>query len=152
MKMCTALLAVLLVSGGGRSALALDLESSSRAVAEDPVPAARPAVADTATLALLPPHEDGSIAPPPDELVALALQRAPSLAALAARVQGARELLGPAGALPDPMVELMVQDVGFPRWTVGEEDMSMVGPQLSRASPSRASAAPAGRLRRRKSP
>ena len=148
----TALLAVLLVLVGVRSAPALDLESASRAVAEDPVPAARPAVADTATPALLPSHEDGRIAPPPDELVALALQRAPSLAALAARVQEARELVRPAGALPNPMVELMVQDVGFPRWTVGEEDMSMVGPQLSRASPSRASAAPAGRPRRRKSP
>ena len=135
MKMCTALLAVLLVSGGGRSALALDLESWSRAVAEDPVPAARPAVADTATLALLPPHEDGSIAPPPDELVALALQRAPSLAALAARVQEAQELVRPAGALPNPMLELMMQDIGFPRWTVGEEDMSMIGPQITQGIP-----------------
>jgi len=136
MRIPTELLAVLLVLVGVRSAPALDLEISSRAVAGDPVPAARPAVADAATPALPPArHEDGRIAPPPDELVSLALQRAPSLAALAARVQEARELVGPAGAFPNPMVELMVQDIGFPSWTVGEEDMSMVGPQLSQGIP-----------------
>jgi outer membrane protein TolC len=98
-------------------------------------PAARPGAADTVAPAVPPAPEDGRPAPPPDELVALALQRAPSLAALAARVQEARELVRPAGALPDPMVELMVQDVGFPRWTVGEEDMSMIGPQLTQGIP-----------------
>ena len=81
--------------------------------------------------AVPPAQEDGRIAPPPDELVALALQRAPSLAKLAARVQEAREMVRPAGALPNPMVELMIQDIGFPRWTVGEEDMSMIGPQIT---------------------
>jgi len=135
MRIRAALLAVLLVLVGVRSAPALDLESSSRVVAGDPAPAAGPAVADTATPALPPPHEDGSVAPSPDSLVALALQHAPSLAALAARVQEAQELVRPAGALPDPMVELMVQDVGFPGWTFGEEDMSMIGPQLSQGIP-----------------
>jgi cobalt-zinc-cadmium efflux system outer membrane protein len=135
MRMRTALFAVLLVQVGVRSVPALDLDSASRAVAVDPVPAARPAVAGAATPALLPVHKDGSIAPSPDELVALALQRAPSLAALAARVQEARELVRPAGALPNPMLEFMVQDIGFPRWTVGEEDMSMAGPQLSQGIP-----------------
>ena len=135
MKMRTALLAVLLVLVGVRSARSLDLESASRAVAGDPTSGVPPAAADTATPALQRTPGDGSIAPPPDELVSLALRRAPSLAALAARVQEARELVRPAGALPDPMVELMVQDVGFPRWTVGEEDMSMVGPQISQGIP-----------------
>lgn len=135
MRIRAALFAVLLVLVGVRSVPALDLGSASRSVAGDPVPAAGPAVADAATPALLPVREDGSIAPSPDELVALALQRAPSLAALAARVQEARELVGPAGALPNPMLELMVQDIGFPRWTVGEEDMSMAGPQLSQGIP-----------------
>ena len=78
---------------------------------------------------------DLPVAPPPDDLVALALERAPSLAALRARVEEAREMVRPAGALPDPMLELMVQDVGFPRWTVGEEDMSMIGPQLTQGIP-----------------
>ena len=98
---------------------------------------ARPAPAREAGAppALQSAPEDGRIAPPPDELVALALRRAPSVAVLAARVQEARELVRPAGALPDPMVEFMVQDIGFPRWTVGKEDMSMAGPQVSQGIP-----------------
>ena len=76
-----------------------------------------------------------AVAPSPDTLIAIALRRAPSLAALRARVQAARERVRPAGALPDPTLELMLQDVGFPRWTVGEEDMSMIGPQLSQGIP-----------------
>jgi outer membrane protein TolC len=135
MRIRTALPAVLLVLVGVRSASALDLESASLAGAGDPVPAARRAVTDTASRALLPAREDERIAPPPEQLVALALQRAPSLAALAARVQEARELVRPAGALPDPMVELMIQDVGFPTWTVGDEDMSMIGPQITQDIP-----------------
>jgi outer membrane protein, heavy metal efflux system len=130
----TALFAVLLVVAGARPAPALEPEGALRTAA-DPVSAARPAAADTATPALSPAQEDGKIAPPPDELVALALRHAPSLAALAARVQEAREMVRPAGALPDPMVELMVQDIGFPRWTVGKEDMSMAGPQISQGIP-----------------
>jgi cobalt-zinc-cadmium efflux system outer membrane protein len=136
MRIRTVLFAVLLVLVDVRSVPASDFESASRVVAGDPVSAARPAAADTVAPALLPAQrEEGRIAPPPDELVALALQRAPALAVLAARVQEARELVGQAGALPNPMVELMVQDVGFPRWTVGEEDMSMIGPQLSQGIP-----------------
>jgi len=82
-----------------------------------------------------PGHLEGTVAPPPDELVARALQRSPSLAALEARVREAREMVRPAGALPNPMVELMLQDIGFPRWTVGEEDMSMFGPQVTQGIP-----------------
>jgi outer membrane protein, heavy metal efflux system len=135
MRIRTALLAVLLVVVGVRSATALDLGRASRAVAGDPVLVARLAEADTATPAVLPPLEEGGVAPPLDELVARALQRAPSLAVLAARVQETRELVRPAGALPDPMIELMVQDIGFPRWTVGDEDMSMIGPQITQDIP-----------------
>jgi outer membrane protein TolC len=80
-------------------------------------------------------EQGAALAPPPDSLVALALQRAPSLAALRARVQEAREMVRPAGALPNPMVEVMLQDVGFPTWTVGSEDMSMLGPQVSQGIP-----------------
>ncbi|MEO5987842.1 MAG: TolC family protein [Candidatus Eisenbacteria bacterium] len=74
-------------------------------------------------------------APAPDSLVAIALSRAPALAALRARVDEAHELERPAGALPNPMVELMMQDIDFPRWTVGEEDMSMIGPQITQGIP-----------------
>ena len=45
-------------------------------------------------------------------------------------VRAAREMVRPAGALPNPMVEVMLQDLDFPRWTVGEMEMSMVGPQV----------------------
>jgi cobalt-zinc-cadmium efflux system outer membrane protein len=132
----TALLAVLLVTAGVRPAPALEFDRALReTAAADPARAARRAMTYAAAPAVLPAHADGRIAPPPDELVALALQRAPSLAALAARVQEARELVRPAGALPNPMVELMIQDIGFPRWTVGEEDMSMIGPQVTQGLP-----------------
>jgi outer membrane protein TolC len=79
----------------------------------------RPAVADA----------DAS-APPLEALVAEALEQAPSVAALQARLAGARELVGPAGVLPDPTVELMLQNIGLDRWTVGEMDMSMVAPEV----------------------
>ena len=130
----TALLAVLLVTAGARPAPALDLEGALREARGSGVrgPSCRGRHGHAGAL---PAREDGRIAPPPDELVARALQRAPSLAALAARVQEAREMVRPAGALPDPMVELMVQDIGFPRWTVGEEDMSMIGPQITQGIP-----------------
>lgn len=70
------------------------------------------------------------VAPPVEQLVAEALSRAPSIAALRARVAAAREMVAPAGALPDPVIEIVLQDVGFPKWTVGREEMSMIGPMV----------------------
>ncbi len=70
-----------------------------------------------------------------DALVREALQRAPSLAAARARLAAAREMVAPAGALPDPMAELMLTDVGFPRWSVGGDAMSMLGPEFRQALP-----------------
>ncbi len=52
-----------------------------------------------------------------------------------ARAAAAREMVAPAGALPDPTVELMLQDEGFPEWTVGKMPMSMIGPQISQGIP-----------------
>jgi outer membrane protein, heavy metal efflux system len=134
MRIRTAFLAVLLVLAGVRPVWALDLEHAPHAAA-DPASAAPATAPGLARPAFSPALEDTGIAPPPDELVALAFRRAPSLAALAARVQEARELVRPAGAFPNPMLELMVQDVGFPKWTVGGEDMSMIGPQLTQGIP-----------------
>ena len=76
------------------------------------------------------PERDVLPAPPVEALVAEALERAPSLAAARARVAAAREMIGPAGALPNPMVELALTDVSFPRFTVGSEEMSMLGPEV----------------------
>ncbi|MFN8586199.1 MAG: TolC family protein [Candidatus Eisenbacteria bacterium] len=87
-----------------------------------------------AVLVVTPGHAAAQL-PPVDSLVARALQRAPSLAALKARAAEARENARVAGALADPMLEWMWQDVGFPRNTVGEEEMSMTGPQLTQALP-----------------
>lgn len=65
-----------------------------------------------------------------DVLVALALERSPSLAAQRSKLLAAREMVAPAGALPDPMVELMLADMGFPKYTVGTDEMSMIGPEV----------------------
>ncbi len=70
------------------------------------------------------------VAPPVEQLVAEALGHAPSLAALRARLAAAKEMVNPAGALPDPTAEFVLQDIGFPKWTVGSQEMSMIGPEV----------------------
>lgn len=74
-------------------------------------------------------------APPAEELVTQALSQSPSIAALEARVRAAQEIIRPAGALPNPMLDVMLQDAGFPDWTVGTMEMSMVGPRLTQGIP-----------------
>ena len=54
------------------------------------------------------------------------LEQSPDLAALREKGAALREMVLPAGALPDPMLEGVIQNVGWDRWTVGGEDMSMV--------------------------
>ncbi len=81
------------------------------------------------------PFDSAQVAPPVDELVALALRRAPAIAAMRARATAAHEMVAPAGALPDPILELMIQNEGFPDWTVGKIPMSMIGPQISQDIP-----------------
>lgn len=67
-------------------------------------------------LAEEPPEPASSLpaAPPVEELVREALVRSPTVAALQARVDAARSMVRPAGALPDPMLEVMYQNVGAP--------------------------------------
>lgn len=74
-------------------------------------------------------------APPVEELVAAALGCSPTVAAARARLEAAREMIAPAGALPNPMVELALTDIGFPRYTVGTEEMSMIGPEVRQDIP-----------------
>lgn len=69
-----------------------------------------------------------------DALVAEALSRAPALAAKRAEIEARREMEAPAGALPDPMVEATLQNVGF-SLTVGTEEMSMIGVQARQGLP-----------------
>jgi len=133
----TAVVAVLLVMSGIRPAAARD-RSRERSLPDRPVATApiesgareRDIASDTAA-----DLDRAPAAPPPDSLVTRALARSPSLAALRSRVERARALVPTAGALPNPMLEVMVQDAGFPRWTVGKEEMSMIGPQLTQTIP-----------------
>ncbi|MCU0291305.1 MAG: TolC family protein [Thermoanaerobaculaceae bacterium] len=81
------------------------------------------------------PPGDPNPAPPIEELLKLALERSPSLQALRQKLAGTREMVAPAGALPDPMVEIMLQDAGFPKYTVGSMEMSMVGPEVRQTLP-----------------
>ncbi|MEW6336195.1 MAG: TolC family protein [Acidobacteriota bacterium] len=69
-------------------------------------------------------------APSVEDLVSRALEASPSVAALLARLSSARESVEPAASLPDPVVEVGIQNVGLDTWTVGETDMSMVTPEF----------------------
>ncbi len=66
-------------------------------------------------------------APPVEEMVARALANAPSIAARRARVAAAQAAAKAADVLPDPMLEFEVKDAGFPKWTLGDDPMSMIG-------------------------
>lgn len=66
-----------------------------------------------------------------DDLIAMALRDSPGIAVLRSRLAAAEAEITARGALPDPSISLMYQDVGFPRDTVGREEMSMVSLKLS---------------------
>lgn len=87
------------------------------------------------TLAAAVATSAGEPAPPVEALVREALARSPALAAARAKTAGASALERPAAALPDPMVEAVLQNADFPRYTVGEEDMSMAGVEVRQAIP-----------------
>ncbi len=70
-----------------------------------------------------------------DELVAEALAKSPDLAAARSRQTAAREMESPAAALADPTIEPLVQMADFPNYTIGTEDMSMAGVQVSQPLP-----------------
>lgn len=75
-----------------------------------------------------------AVAPPVEALVAEALARSPALAARRSDVAAREAEEGPAAALPDPMVEAMLQNPGL-EWRVGEEDMAMLGGELRQQLP-----------------
>ncbi len=76
---------------------------------------------------------NSAAAPNVDELVRLALQRSPSLAAARARQASAREQVEPAAALPDPMVGVMYQSIGAPWQPMAP--MSMLQLEVTQAIP-----------------
>jgi outer membrane protein TolC len=69
-------------------------------------------------------------APPVDSLVARALEFAPSIGARRARAAALHLRAAAAGALADPTIEFGLEDVAFPRWTVGSNEMSTLGVEL----------------------
>lgn len=70
-----------------------------------------------------------------DALVAEALAKSPDLAAARSRQTAAREMERPAAALADPTVGPLLQIADFPNYTIGTEDMSMAGVQVSQPLP-----------------
>lgn len=73
--------------------------------------------------------------PAVDELVRMALDGSPALAALREGLAAAREMEQPATALPDPMIEGMLQNEEFPDYTVGTMPMSMIGVEVRQPLP-----------------
>ena len=70
-----------------------------------------------------------------NELVRAALDRNPGLKSLASSATALKFGVGPAGALPDPVVGLGVMNVGLSRWTVGIQEMSQVTLSASQSFP-----------------
>lgn len=70
-----------------------------------------------------------------DSLVALALARAPMLAASAAEVAALREEVAAAGALPDPMVALGAVGEDYPGAGLGDDPMAMATIEVTQAIP-----------------
>jgi outer membrane protein TolC len=73
--------------------------------------------------------------PAVEGLVRLALDGSPALAALREGLAAAREMERPATALPDPMVEGMLQNEELPDYTVGKMPMSMIGVEVRQPLP-----------------
>lgn len=66
-------------------------------------------------------------APDVESLVREAVAAYPGVAQLRLEAWEARALESAAAALPDPLAQLMLTDASFPRWTVGNQEMSMLG-------------------------
>ena len=100
----------------------------------DPAPAQTPTESRTADLTSAPGLLSDEPVAELEELVSEALSRAPALAAKRAEIEARREMEAPAGALPDPMVEAELQNIGFEP-TVGSEEMSMLGVRARQGLP-----------------
>lgn len=102
--------------------------SVQRAVSNDAFPDAAQSVASASI-------DETNSAPPVEDLIREALRNSPSLQSMQSRIRAAGEMISPEGALPDPMLEITMQDVNFPSITVGDEEMSMVGVQATQNIP-----------------
>ncbi len=70
-----------------------------------------------------------------EALITTALSANPELAAARSRLAAARQRPAQAHALPDPSLELVVRNVGFPESTIGSEMMSITGIGFTQALP-----------------
>jgi outer membrane protein TolC len=70
-----------------------------------------------------------------DALVSAALEKNPMIKSLEDAARAAKFRIGPAGALPDPVIGFGLKNMGLTRWTVGEEIMSEVGITVSQMIP-----------------
>jgi outer membrane protein TolC len=75
------------------------------------------------------------VAPPIDTLVAWAVSRAPEIAVQRHRAAAGRERAAAEGALTDPVLELFLENASFSDYTVGEEEMSILGVELRQDLP-----------------
>jgi len=70
-----------------------------------------------------------------DSLVAEALRRSPAIAAQRERIAAAEQRTGAAAAFESPMLEAFLQNASIDDWTVGDEEMSMLGLEISQPLP-----------------
>lgn len=96
---------------------------------------AAPAAQSPGLAAAASPDSALAAAPRVDDLVATALARSPTLAALEARVRAARLRVRSAGAWPNPMLDLTLQDAGKAHGSGDDSEMSMIGPALTQPVP-----------------
>ncbi len=65
----------------------------------------------------------------------MAIKRSPAAAAALRRAEAVRTRQAPAGALPDPMIEMVLQNAGVTSYSIGREEMSMIGVQVRQELP-----------------
>jgi len=85
--------------------------------------AAAAAVQDSGPPVVRPPAQT---APHVEDLVAIALGRSSDVDVLRAKLAAAREMVAPAGALPNPMTSIAYTEADFPFFGVGREPMSAI--------------------------
>ncbi|MGA2533544.1 MAG: TolC family protein [Candidatus Aminicenantales bacterium] len=70
-----------------------------------------------------------------DDLLKLALERNPKIKAVGLEAQASSFSIPQEKSLPDPMADFSFKNMGFPKFTIGQEVMSGVGVSFSQAIP-----------------
>ncbi len=61
-----------------------------------------------------------------DKIIEIAKERSPYLLSLKKEIEAREEEILPSSALPDPMLDVMYQNIGFDNFSYGKEEMSML--------------------------